>query len=121
VTPLAEALALVRSRLDGTLTVLLMDLDGIVVARASDAAPIADELLAASIAGLLRRADDSARDTDLGPAVELTIASPRGRIVAHRMETPHALVVLLQPDALAGRARHELRLAAERLGPELAA
>ena len=118
---LAEALDRVRDRVVGARAALLVGLDGVVVARSSESAPIADELLAASFADLLRRADASSRDTDLGPAHELTVAAPQARVVVRRLAADYALVVLLEPDALVGRARHELRLAAERIASEIAA
>jgi predicted regulator of Ras-like GTPase activity (Roadblock/LC7/MglB family) len=118
---LAEALEGVRARVGGVRVALLVGLDGVVVARSSESAPIADELLAASFADLLRRADASARDSDLGPADELTLGAPHARVVVRKLSAEYALVVLLEPDALVGRARHELRLAAERIAPEIAA
>lgn len=105
----------------GARSALLVDLDGVVVARSSESAPIADELLAASFTDLLRRADSSSRDSDLGPAHELTLGSPEGRVVVRMLGPEYAVVVLLAPDALLGLARHELKLAADRIGPEITA
>ncbi len=116
---LAESLDAVRAHVAGARVALLVCTDGVVVARSSDSAPIADELLAASFADLLRRADASSRDSDLGPTHELSIGSPQGQVVVRTVGAEYAVVVLLTPDALVGHARHELKLAADRIAPEI--
>ena len=98
----------------------MVDLDGLVAAAdpPPDDAAAADRIAAWS-AEILRRAREASAQTEIGEAREVVVASTSGTILSRTLGPGYALVVVLEPDAVLGRARYEARLEADRLASEI--
>ena len=98
---------------------MVVDRDGMVVSAVGQHTGDALELIAASYMDLGRRAAKSGREAGLDPPQEMTLSGGSGAVVLRPMSEGYALLAVLDPDSLVGRARFELRKLASRLGPEL--
>ncbi len=117
---LDEAMGSVRASVAGARAALLVGLDGMLVAGSGDRGDLSWDLLAASYAEIFRRASASSREACFDPPAEMAVASHSVTLLLRSVATEYALLVVLDPGAVLGRARYDLRRAADRLLPELA-
>jgi predicted regulator of Ras-like GTPase activity (Roadblock/LC7/MglB family) len=103
----------------GARTAMVVDRDGMVVSAVGEHTGDALELIAASYMDLGRRAAQSGREAGLEPPREMTLSGSSGAVVLRSIGQGYALLIVLEPDSLIGRARFELRKLASRLEPEL--
>jgi predicted regulator of Ras-like GTPase activity (Roadblock/LC7/MglB family) len=116
---LAEAVEVARASVAGARGLWLVSSDGVVVAGSGDAPDLPEDLLAATYSDLFRRAATAADEAELGAPAEMTLTSESFLIVLRAVGDDHALLAVAGRDALAGRVRHQLRLAASRLEGQL--
>lgn len=98
----------------------LIGLDGVVIARAGAGEGDALEAAAAALADVLRKAAAAHRSAELGEPAEMVVATPEGTVVVRPVGSEYAVLALVDPAGLSGRARHAVRLAAATFEPELA-
>ena len=104
---------------EGASCVLLAASDGVVVAAAVRDGGPSQDVVAAAMADLFRKADAALRDAELGPIEELTVGSGEGHVVLREVAPGYLLAMSLERHGSLGRARFELRRAALVLQPEL--
>ena len=116
---LDEALAGVRAGVDGARAALLVGLDGMVVAGSGDATDLSWDLLGAHYGEIFRRACATSSEASLEAPAELAVTSPSATVLLRSVAREYALLLVLRSPATLGKARYELRKAAEHLLPEL--
>lgn len=116
---LRSGLELALSSVAGARGLWLVGLDGVVVAGSGESPDIPEDLLAATYSDLFRRAANAAGEAELGAPAEMTLTSAAALIVLRAVGEEHALLAVAARDAIPGRVRHQLRLAAARLAAEL--
>jgi predicted regulator of Ras-like GTPase activity (Roadblock/LC7/MglB family) len=108
---LDDALRRARAGVDGARGAWLVGLDGVTVAGdGEDGLP--GELLAAAHVEVFRRALAAGAEADLAPVSAMTLDGASGAVLLESVSEDLALVALLRPRTLVGRARYQLRLAA---------
>lgn len=115
-----QTLRRLAGRIPGVRLLIIMDTDGIPVAR-WDAQP--DPLLeavAAEYTTLLRASLAAAADTGLGGLREVTVVNEKMTALMTAITLEYFLFAALDPDAGLGRARYSLRLAGLHLEKEFA-
>ena len=100
----------------GSLAAAIIDPDGIPVVVDPPNPDI--EVLGAEMASLVREMNQAGRELDHGTLRQFSSTSDRVEIVLTTMAAGYFLMVLLEPDAVTGRARLASRLAGERLHTE---
>jgi len=96
-------------KIDGTLGVAVMGMDGISIEKRLTDTSVNIESLAAEYTSSLRTLSSTTHDAGLG-ALEEFVVSTDQRIVAIRMITPkYFLFTLLRKDTNLGRTRYELK------------
>ncbi len=100
----------------GTNAVAIIDPDGIPVVVKPLTPEV--EVLGAEMAALIREMNDAGRELDHGALRQFSAAAERVQIVLTMMAAGYFLMVLMEPDAVTGRARLASRLAGERLHSE---
>lgn len=100
----------------GAQAVAIVDPDGIPVVVEPQRADI--EVLGAEMASLIREMNQAGRELDHGVLRQFSAMADRVQIVLTTMAAGYFLMVLLEPTAVAGRARLASRLAGERLHSE---
>lgn len=116
---LDDGMSRVREGVHGARAAYLVGLDGLVVACAPPEAGAEGDRIGAWWADLLRRAGDAGREAGTGRPTEVAVASEAGTILSRPVAGDHAIVVLLEPGAVLGRARFELRREADRIASDL--
>lgn len=114
-----EALRRVREGGGDVRAVLLAGRDGIVVTAVPPSDADASELIAATFAELFRRVREAHRDAGLAIPEEITTGGATGRVIVRAVGDEYLLLALLGEGAIAGKARHDLALAASAIVPEL--
>lgn len=116
----ADVLRSVRARVPEADLLLIMGTDGIPVERIAVTGDPGLEAAAAEYATLLRASLGTGSDTELGELLELGVTTERTTVVLVSITSEYFLFAALKPGAIAGRARHVLRMAAGRLRGEFA-
>lgn len=116
---LDEALARARAAIPSARAAYLVGRDGLVAAGDPREDDGAGDAIAAWSADLMRRVGDAGDDLAVGPPREVVIASEGVTILSRPVGPEHALVVVLEPGAILGRARFHARREAERLVPSV--
>jgi predicted regulator of Ras-like GTPase activity (Roadblock/LC7/MglB family) len=120
VAAFTEALRRIASRVPETQVIILMGTDGIPIEKLVVRPDPNLEAVAAEYTGLLRASLTAAADTGLGELRELSIVTEKMTALLVAVTPEYFLFSALTPGALAGRARHALRMAGESLQRELA-
>lgn len=116
---LDEVLASILAVLHDARAVILVGLDGMIVAAKTESQETSWDLVAASHADLYRRAAANLREAALAEAPEIVLVGPDLSLVFRAVNANYALMVALGPEGCLGRARYEVRKASARLLPEL--
>jgi predicted regulator of Ras-like GTPase activity (Roadblock/LC7/MglB family) len=116
----SEYLDSLVQKIEGTLGVAVMGMDGISIEKRLTDASVNIESLAAEYTSSLRTLSSTTQDAGLGTLEEFVVSTDQ-RIVAIRMITPeYFLFTLLRKDANLGRARYELKRGLYLLAKEFA-
>jgi len=118
---LEAPLRAILESVSGATAAALLGLDGMPVASAGTRQDVPLDLIAASYADLVRRADRCATECGLSETRELILASDRAVLVVRVVTPEYALVVVLEADGSLGRARYEMHKASLGLLQELSA
>ncbi len=116
---LDETLANVKAVVQGARAVLLVGMDGMIVAGKGDDADLPWDLVVASYADHFRRATAFHREAGTEGPIEFVTSSASAAVVFRSVTTDYALLAVLPPAGSLGRARFELRKAAGLILPEL--
>ena len=117
-----EPLQQILENTDGSLGVLIMGTDGIAVEKVLQ--PEANEanldVAAAEFTSLVRSAQRTSNDMQLGKLNELVISCENVNVIIRLFSQEYFIVLALGPDGNIGRGRYELRKAELRLAREFA-
>lgn len=116
---LDETLSGVLASVQGARAVLLLGMDGMIVASAGDAGELPLDLVVASYADLVRRIGSIHREAGIDDPVEMVVNSPSLSLVLREATPEYALMLVLGAGGSLGRARFEMRKTASRVKPEL--
>ena len=100
----------------GATAVSIVDPDGIPVVVEPFQPEV--EVLGAEMASMVREMNNAGRELDHGTLRQFSAAADLAQIVLTTMAAGYFLMVLMKPDAVAGRVRLASRLAGERLYSE---
>ena len=102
-------------KVDGSLAVLIVGVDGITIDRAehpeNEAVGLNFDLLAAEYTSLLKTALRTAEDVDVGLLQEMTVFTEQYQFVVKMITDEYYLMFVLKPEGNFGRARYELKKA----------
>jgi predicted regulator of Ras-like GTPase activity (Roadblock/LC7/MglB family) len=115
-----ETLAKVKAAVAGARAVLLVGMDGMIVAGDGETGDLPWDLVVASYADLFRRIGSIHREAGIDDPAELVVTTPAATLVLRAVTPEYALLMVLAPGGSLGRARFELRKAASQVQPELA-
>ena len=118
---LDDTLARIKGAIGGSRAVLLVGMDGMVVAGTSRDGDLPWDLVVASYADLVRKVGVIHREAGLEAPTELVVHGADASLVVRAVTPEYALLAVLGPGGSLGRARFELRRAAGQILPELAA
>ena len=99
---------------------ILVDRDGMIVARAGGGASPSHEIFAASYMDLARRLNAAHEEAEFGSPRDVMVSGPSGAVAFQAVTSDYGLIAVLGPDGILGRVRFELRKAGASLLPELA-
>jgi predicted regulator of Ras-like GTPase activity (Roadblock/LC7/MglB family) len=114
-----EVLERVKDAAGGVEAVLLVDRDGMIIARAGGAGSPSHEVFAASYVDIARRVTAAHEEAEFGSIRDLMVSGPSGAVAFQAITPDYGLIAVLAPDGILGRARFELRKAGASLLPEL--
>lgn len=117
-TAFGRVLERVAERVPETQLLVIMGTDGIPVEKLVVRPDPNLEAVAAECTTLLRESLSAATDTGLGDLRELSVVTERMTAVLVGITKEYFLFAALGPDAVAGRARHVLRVACASLEAE---
>jgi predicted regulator of Ras-like GTPase activity (Roadblock/LC7/MglB family) len=109
----------VKVAVEGARAVLLVSMDGMIVAGKGEDDDLSWDLVVASYADLVRRIGSVHREAGIGSPAELVVTASDATLVFRVVTPEYALLAVLPPGGSLGRTRFELRKAASRILPEL--
>lgn len=118
-----ESLQQILERTEGSVGVLIMGTDGIAVEKVMSSGAgnsKLDDNTAAEFTSLVKNAQRTGGDMNLGSLNELVIACEQTNVVIRLLSKDYFLVLAMQPDGNLGRGRYELRKAELVLAKEFA-
>ena len=116
---LDETLARVKVAVEGARAVLLVIMDGMIVAGKGEDDDLSWDLVVASYADLVRRIGSVHREAGIGSPAEFVVTAADAALLFRAVTPEYALLAVLPPGGSLGRTRFELRKAASRILPEL--
>ncbi len=111
-----DVLNQIRNRVDGTLAVSLIGLDGISVESISDSG-VELEAMGAEFGGLIKGL--SKKELDTGEVLQFSLVTERFVVIVSAITPEYYMLLVMKPDGNYGRARFELARAKELLREEL--
>lgn len=116
-----EVMRVAMSNTEGSLGVVIMGMDGILVERVwqDDVEAARLEAAVAEYTTLMRGARRINADSEFGELLEMTVSSEKAIFVLHSVGEDYFLAMILQSDGNFGRGRYELRRAELLLSDEL--
>lgn len=113
-----EVLQGIRDRVDGTLAVSLMGLDGIAIETINDdRLPL--DVIGAEFGGFIRNIHLTNTDLDTGEVQQFSLVTEKYITFLSAVTPEYFVLLVLQPDGNYGRARFELARAKHQLRDEL--
>lgn len=116
---LDEGVREIHEAVEGARVVLLVGLDGMVVAGAPADGQRAWEATAAAHADLFQKVRSAQRAAELAPPEELVVGSASEFVVLRALTAEYVLVAVVAKDGSLGRARFEMRRRAPVLAEQL--
>jgi predicted regulator of Ras-like GTPase activity (Roadblock/LC7/MglB family) len=114
-----ETLAHIRDRVDGTLAVSLIGLDGIAIESINDhRVPL--DVLGAEFGGFIKSIKLSNTELNTGEVQQFSLTTERYLTFLSQVTPEYFLLLVMRPDGNYGRARFELARAKNMLANELA-
>jgi predicted regulator of Ras-like GTPase activity (Roadblock/LC7/MglB family) len=116
---LNKTLEAIHEKVKGTVAVMVVGLDGFIIEQqGSPEGDLSLETVAAEIATLLRQAQTSSADMNVGTLEEVDLRTERFYILVQRITNDYFLCLIQALDGIFGRARFELRKAKVLLASE---
>ena len=113
-----DVLQSIRDRVDGTLAVSLIALDGIAIESInSDSVPL--DIIGAEFGGFIKSVRLSNTDLNTGDVLQFSLFTEKYITLLSAVTTEYFLLLVMRPDGNDGRARHELAKAIYALRDEL--
>ncbi len=113
-----DALEALCGRVDGTLAVSLIALDGIAIETVNgDSVPL--DVMGAELGGFIKSVRLSNTDLNIGDVLQLSLVTEKYITLLSAVTPEYFLLLVLRPDGNYGRARHELAKAKYALREEL--
>lgn len=112
------ALAGIRDRVEGTLAVSLMGLDGIAIESMNDSGVPLD-IIGAEFGGFVKSIRVSNTDLDTGDVLQFSLVTEKYVTFLSAVTPDYYILLVLRPDGNYGRARFELAKAKQALRDEL--
>lgn len=114
-----DALREMRDRVDGTLAVSIIGLDGIAVDSLNDdGVPL--EVMGAEFGGFIKSIRLSNTDLNTGDVLQFSLVTEKYIAFLSAVTTEYYVLLVMRPDGNYGRARYELARARQVLRDELA-
>ncbi len=116
-----EVMRAAMSNTEGSLGVVIMGMDGILVERVwqEGVESVNPEIAVAEYTTLMRGARRMNIDSGFGSLLEMTVSSEKAIFVLHSVGEDYFLAMILKPEGNFGRGRYELRRAGLLLSDEL--
>ena len=113
-----DVLASLRDRIDGTLAVSLIALDGIPIESIDgDSVPL--DVMGAEFGGFIKSVRLSNTDLNTGDVLQFSLVTEKYITLLSAVTPEYFLLLVMRPDGNYGRARHELAKAKYKLRDEL--
>jgi len=113
-----DVLESLRDRVEGTLAVSLIALDGIAIESVSDGSVPLD-VIGAEFGGFIKSVRLSNTDLNTGEVLQLSLVTEKYITLLSEVTPEYFLLLVMRPDGNYGRARHELAKAKYALRDEL--
>lgn len=113
-----EALAAIRDRVDGTLAVSLIGLDGIAI-ESINPGGVPIDVLGAEFGGFIKSIRVSNTELDAGEVLQFALVTEKYITFLSAVTREYFILLVLRPDGNYGRARFELAKAKTLLRDEL--
>ncbi len=115
-----EELQAICKQVPGIRSAVVMNLDGLIVARQDESqAPPDIEILLIELTNSLKQAIQAAASVDGGAVREYSLSMENGELIVRLLCDEHFVALLTGPEALVGRGRYALRIHARPLIDEL--
>ncbi len=116
---LSRALEAITQKIPEGAAVMVVGMDGFIIEQqAGPDNSLSLEGVAAEIATLLRQAQSSTTDLNVGILEEITVKTEQSYILAQKITNDYFLCLVMPVSGIAGRARFELRKAKALLASE---
>jgi predicted regulator of Ras-like GTPase activity (Roadblock/LC7/MglB family) len=117
-SPFHDVLTSLRDRIDGTLAVSLIALDGIPIESINDdSVPL--DVMGAEFGGFIKSVRLSNTDLNTGDVLQFSLVTEKYITLLSAVTPEYFLLLVMRPDGNYGRARHELSKAKYALRDEL--
>jgi predicted regulator of Ras-like GTPase activity (Roadblock/LC7/MglB family) len=113
-----DVLESLRDRVEGTLAVSLIALDGIAIEAISEGS-VPLEVIGAEFGGFIKSVRLSNTDLNTGDVLQLSLITEKYITLLSEVTPEYFLLLVMRPDGNYGRARHELAKAKYSLRDEL--
>jgi len=116
--PFRDVLEGIRDRVDGTLAVSVIGLDGISVASINDGnVPL--EAMGAEFGGFIKSVAQSKRELNTGEVLQFSLVTEKYIVMIFAVTQEYYVLLVTKPEGNYGRARFELARAKQLLHKEL--
>lgn len=114
-----ESLTGLAQKIEGTVALSLIGLDGIAVESVGEMDEAHLEAISAELGGFLKGIRQSSSEVDTGAIEQFCLTTDRYHTIMSEVTSDYFLLMILSRDGNYGRARYELRRAKYRLQDEL--
>ena len=114
-----EVLEDIAGRVEGTLALTLIGLDGIAIDTVGDTDDLHLDAIGAELGSFLKGIRQSSVEVETGEVEQFTVSTDRFHTILSEVTSEYFLLMILSRDGNYGRARYELRRAKLRLQDEL--
>jgi predicted regulator of Ras-like GTPase activity (Roadblock/LC7/MglB family) len=106
-----EILEEINKKVEGSLGVLIVGVDGITIEQAAAAPDFAAEQLGVEVTSLIKKATRACTDAELGNLQELALMTDKARYLIKFITPDYFLLLAMATTGNYGRARYELKKA----------
>lgn len=114
-----EVLTDIAGKVDGTLALSLISLDGIAIDTIGDTDELHLDAIGAELGSFLKGIKQSSAEVETGEVEQFSLSTDRFHTILSSVTSEYFLLMILSRDGNYGRARYELRRAKLRLQDEL--
>ncbi len=115
-----EELKAICKQVPGVISAVVMNLDGLIVARQDEGqAPLDIEILLIELTNSMKQSIEAAASVEGGAVLEYSLSMDKGELIVRLLRDEHFVALLAGPGALVGRGRYILRIHAQPLIDDL--